>query len=255
MEQRQIIIDSFLVNYYTVFKKNTDSVLLFLHGWNCNSSIWWPILPELTKLNGSLYFLDLPGFGKSEMPNKPFNLFNYSQIIKEFIEKLKLKKVILTGHSLGGAVALKFSTDNSELLESLILVSPSGIRPKTIKKTIYKTVAKIVKPVFKIPGLQPLRQKIYRTIGSEDYLLTPEMKKTYQAIIKEDLTPILGKVKTKTLIIWGEKDKGTPLSYAKIMKQFIPNSTLKVISNAGHFCFLEQPNQFTEILNTFLKNE
>jgi len=254
VEQKQIIIDSLLVNYYILDLNFRNIPLLFLHGWNCDSSIWWPILAELSKLSSDLYFLDLPGFGKSQIPTRPFNLSDYSEAIKDFLKKLKLKKVILIGHSVGGAIAIKFAIENKNYLESLILVDPSGIRPWSVKKIIYKTLAKIVKPVFKIQPLRPLRYKIYKTIGSEDYLLTPEMKKTYQTIINEDLTPVLSKIKTKTLVIWGEKDKETPLWQAKTLKAKIQDSRLEVIPKAGHFCFLEKPKEFQAILNSFLKN-
>lgn len=255
VKQKQIIIDSLLINYYILDLNLKNIPLLFLHGWNCDSSVWWPILPELRKLNSNLYFLDLPGFGKSEIPKKPFSLLDYSQIVKKFLEKLTLKKVTLVGHSVGGAIAVKFASENGQFLKSLILVDSAGIRLKMVKKIIYKILAKIVKPVFKIQTLQPLRYKIYKMIGSEDYLLTPEMRKTYQAVVNEDITKALGRIKTPSLIIWGEKDKETPLWQARIFQERIKNAKLLTISATGHFCFLEKPKQFLKILKSFLKNE
>ena len=61
-------------------------------------------------------------------------------------------------------------------------------------------------------------------------------------------------IKQPALIIWGEKDEVTPLSFAKIMEERIQNSRLEVLTGAGHYSFLDKPEEFTKTAINFLKS-
>ena len=85
-------------------------------------------------------------------------------------------------------------------------------------------------------------------MGAEDYLATPDLQKTFVNIINENLDPLLPRIKTDTLIIWGDKDATAPLAYGKHITHLIPNARLEVIEGAGHYCFSEQPEKFVALL-------
>ena len=89
--------------------------------------------------------------------------------------------------------------------------------------------------------MKSTRDKIYKKMGAEDYVATPELKETFINVIDEDLTHYLEKITQQTLLIWGENDDATPVSQAKIMKEKIKNSKLIVVPNAGHFSFVDKP--------------
>ena len=90
--------------------------------------------------------------------------------------------------------------------------------------------------------------------GSEDYKALPEqMKPVFVRIINEDLTPNLSKIACPTLLIWGGKDKSTPLYMAKTMHKKIKDSGLVVFKESGHFSYLEHHDEFLIIANEFLK--
>ena len=79
------------------------------------------------------------------------------------------------------------------------------------------------------------------------------MKESFKLIISETLDDKLIDIKNPTLLIFGENDKETPLYMAKKMEQGIKNSSLTVIPNAGHFCFMEKPLKFNmEVREFFL---
>ena len=71
--------------------------------------------------------------------------------------------------------------------------------------------------------------------------------------VNEDLTSLLPEIKQETLLIWGENDTATPISDAKLMEKMIPDAGLAVIKNAGHFCFVEQPVIFSNIMKSYFK--
>lgn len=254
MKQKQIIINGLLINYYT--EGAGDQPLIFLHGWRSDASIWLPLFQALASHSYALYALDLPGFGKSETPREPYTLHDYAAIIKEFTKLIPhplTPNPIIIGHSFGARVALKYAAENPGHAAKLILIASGGAREK--KLNIKIMIAKIVKPLFAPRFMQPLRKKIYAFLGAEDYIATPHLQKTLLNIIKEDVMPLARTVTIPTLIIWGENDAVAPLAYGKKLHQAIRDSQLAIIANAGHFCFLEKPEECANTMQTFIKRE
>ena len=79
------------------------------------------------------------------------------------------------------------------------------------------------------------------------------MRKCLVMAVNEDLTDLLPKIRQDTLLIWGDKDTATPLADAKIMEAKIPNNGLVVLTGAGHFSFLEQPQIFRNVLRAYFE--
>ncbi len=94
----------------------------------------------------------------------------------------------------------------------------------------------------------------YSRIGSEDYQRADSLRGTFVKVVNEDLKPFLPRIENQTLLIWGENDKSVPVSDAREMKNLIPNSTLKIIKQAGHFPFLDNFQDFSTVLLDFWRN-
>jgi pimeloyl-ACP methyl ester carboxylesterase len=250
--KRNIVVNSQYIRYYEyISPEKTTAAVIFLHGWRSNAEAWLEIAKSLQS-NYTIYALDLPGFGGSEPPKKPFMVSDYAHTVETFIKKLNIKNPILIGHSFGGRIAIKMASAKNAPIEKIVLTGSAGIKQKSTKNKLLKTAAKIVRPLFKPSWAQGLRRKIYKAIGSEDYLATPNLKKTFVNVVEEDLTPFLPNVSQKTLLIWGEHDTETPLSDAKTMEDKIPHAELVILKNAGHFSFIDQPNEFKNTLEQFL---
>jgi pimeloyl-ACP methyl ester carboxylesterase len=248
----QVIINNLLINYYSVLprKKSSNKTLVFLHGWGTDSQLWFKIVPELINKNYSLYLLDLPGFGQSQIPNTTYSINDYKKIVYEFVKKMGLKNINLIGHSFGGSVAIKLASENPSFLNKLILVNAAGIRNSSIQKNFKTALAKIISPLFSPSFMQPIRTKFYQLIGSE-YLNIPSMSKIFVLIVSENLMPLLSKINIPTLIVSGDKDKVTPVAYAREMNKKIKKSKLVVLST-GHFSFLDAPKEFVKILTEYI---
>ena len=242
------------INYKTL---GEGRPLLILHGWGSSSEKWQKIGELLAQKGVKVIIPDLPGFGKSEEPQKAWNLDQYCDFVEEFIKILNLDKfypvrdsrgnkkaqnkdisngVYLLGHSFGGSLAVKFSLQHPEKVAKLFLVSAACIRKKSLKNKLFKFISRFfkIKPLF-------LRKFFYR---KSDYLSVKSvMKETYLKVIEEDLSDVLEKVKVPTMIIWGAKDKITPIKQAKLIKTKIRNSELKIIPNIGHSPHLEAPEK------------
>ena len=252
IEEKNIIVCGIATRYFV--RPGNGTPIVFLHGWRSEGNVWLSIFPKIPDLF-SLFAVDLPGFGKSDKPPKAFTVSDYGEVIREFIEKLGFRSVCLVGHSFGGRVAIKLAAEQPGYISRVVLAGSAGVRERPISRSILAAIAKIVKPIFRLSLFQGLRRKIYRAIGAGDYVATPELKETFVRVVGEDLRPLLPKISQPTLLIWGENDQVTPLRQGEQMREWIPNAALITIKNAGHFSFLDQPEEFSRHLNAFLATQ
>jgi len=217
--------------------------LVFIHGWvnkyiiNKNENIeeFYSELIKRLKNFFNVYFIVLPGFSSTPEPEKVYLLEDYVNYVKKYLEEKNIDKFYLMGHSFGGQIACKFAHLYPEKIEKLILYNAACIRKKSLKQRVLDKINnKLCKYIFqKFPTLRRLFYKIIT--GSTYYLELPNiMQKIYQNVIKEDLTNILDQINVETIIIWGKKDKLTPLWQGKLIHSLIKNSKFYIDENGGH---------------------
>jgi len=225
--------------------------LFILHGWQSSKEKWDRVKEHLEKSGIRVIVPDLPGFKEENKINKPWNISDYVEWFERLINDQD--KFFLLGHSFGGRVSIKFAARNPERLKGLILVSSAGIKKKI--PGLLKFVKKLRFFSF-LPGYNFFRKLFYRFIlGKTDYLLAKgNLRETFKNVINEDLTPYLEKIKVPTLIIWGEKDRTTPISDAYLMKEKIKGSRLEILENIGHTPYLENPKVLSQKIKDFVEN-
>jgi len=248
--------------------------LLILHGWGSNSARWQRVKELIEKEGIEVLILDLPGFGITPSPEKPWGREDYinwiSQKIKDYNPPTALppkgrapknwQKFNLLGHSFGGGLAVKMVTENPEMINKLILCAPAIIKRRSIKAYLFYWVAFLGKKIFSLSGFKlfyPFVQKlIYKLAGARDYYVADGMmKETMKKIGKEeDLEMILEKIKIPTLILWGKRDDVLPLKDAYRIKEKIRDSELKIIPKARHSPHREAPEELAENIIQFIKS-
>ncbi len=250
------VINGIQTNYITAGQG--DPVLL-LHGWGSSLEPY----RRLIDLLATKYFviaLDMPGFGKTAEPERPYNVDDYVDFVLDFLKQFSITKVSLVGHSFGGRVIIKMA--NRQLpfaIDKIVLVDSAGIRPKPSKKRsakqlLYKAGKWFATRKLIAKTCPGLLEKLRVKFGSADYAAaSPMMRQCLVRVVNEDLTHLLPGIQAPTLLVWGENDTATPLSDAKLMEQRIPGAGLAVIKNAGHFSFVEQPALFGRIMASFFE--
>jgi pimeloyl-ACP methyl ester carboxylesterase len=142
--------------YYQKVGKGKD--LVMIHGWKQDASTWWGVV-DLLKDDFTLWLLDLPGFGRSDLPKKPFYMKDFADTVFEFIKLQKIHKPILLGHSLGGRTGIKLAASYPETISKLILEDAAGIKPqRDLLKTLIYPIAKLGKIL--IPDLMNLKERV-----------------------------------------------------------------------------------------------
>lgn len=253
-KEKQIIADGQLVTYYEHEGGNNFlPTLVLLHGWRSSSEAWEPTLRYFKEAGHRMVLIDLPGFGKSEAPKRTFSVEDYMGVVRDVLRQLSLVNSVVVAHSFGGRIAIKLSALHPESLWKVVLTGSAGIKHTSVKKKSIGFIAKLLKPVFALPFLSGVRKKIYRTIGSEDYIATPELRDTFVKIVEEDLTPLVRHISVDTLIIWGREDEATPLEDGKYLHVLIPHSKFVILDEAGHYSFQDKPRRFAEEVIEFSK--
>ena len=195
---------------------------------------------------------DLPGFGESPPPPRPWSIDDYVKWVREYCGKNHLPRFFLLGHSFGGRVAIKFAVAHPESILGLILVSAGGAEASetlaNLKKKVLRGISPVVKKFSFLPGYSFFRKGFYRLIlRKTDYLeARGVMKETFRKVIAESLIPYLPQIKNKTLIIWGRKDRLLPLREGILMKERIPNAEIKILENINHNPQTEAPELLVE---------
>lgn len=234
------------------------STILILHGWATTlSGARYSELTTLLASDGYTVFApDLPGFGKEKLQKPVMVLDDYVAFVDVFLKKEKLKKVVIIGHSFGGRIAAKFAATHPEKIEKLILTGAPLIKRKlSPKKQLAFLIAKTGKAIlaFFPKPMQDLSKKLfYRSIGEWDYYKANELKATMQAIIREDLLPILPNIHAPTLVVWGENDTFVPLVDGKEIAKDIKHAKFVAIPGATHKLPYEYPLKFFQAVKTFL---
>ena len=218
--------------------------ILLLHGWGQNIEMMKPLGDNFSD-RFRITILDLPGFGESDEPKRTWKIDDYELLLEEFVEKVKIKKPIIIGHSFGGRLAIRYSARNP--IEKLVLFGSPCIR---IQENLPLKV-KILKGLKKLPGMNSFGEYMKKYIGSRDYkAASPVMRQTLVEVVNEDLSKYAREIEEPALLIWGNNDIEAPLNEAKELEKIMVDAALIVLPGT-HYAYLENLNQVINILNNF----
>ena len=238
---------------------NNSKTILILPGWGNTRETFYHIINKF-KTNYTIYIIDYPGLGKSPTPNKTLTIYDYTDLIIEFMNQLNITNPIIIAHSFGGRITSLLAGYYNYKIDKLILIDIAGIKPKqTLKKLFKEKVYKFKKKIisfFPRKKQKYLYHRLLKKYASDDYLsLPPTMHETFKNIINEDLTKYFKNIKEETLLIWGELDQDTPLKDAYKLKKNIKNSALIILKNGNHYSYLNYPTLVNNIIYEYIKKE
>lgn len=245
------------ITFYYEKHGSSDKTILILPGWG-NTRETFRYMINTFKEMYTIYILDYPGFGKSPIPTKDLTIYDYTELIIEFMKEQKIINPIVIAHSFGGRITTLLSGYYKIKLDKLILIDIAGIKPKKKLKTLlkektYKFLKKIIKLLPKLHQ-ETYLQKLLKLFASSDYSSLPQgMHQTFKNIISVDLTNHFKAIDNEVLLLWGNEDMDTPLSQAYKIKTLVKNSALIILKNAPHFSYLAYPTLTNQIIYEFIK--
>ncbi len=229
--------------------------LVLVHGAGGRGEIWTPQLDGLSVV-AHVVAVDLPGHGRTAGP-APRTVSAYADWLVAFLDAAGLERVLLAGHSMGGAVAQTVALAQPERLDGLVLVG-TGARLRVLQRLLELLQETPSQGRSLIHGLSYGPETSSARVEAADRALaeTPPLVTLgdYVACDRFDMTPELGAIRAPTLVVVGRNDRLTPVKYARFLADAIPGARLVEIDAAGHFPQLEQPAAVNRALREFVES-
>ena len=235
--------------------KGEGAPLLLLHGWGGKIESFLPVIRDFSDKK-QVIALDFPGHGESAEPGRVWGVPDFTEAVYQLIRHLGIEKLDVVAHSFGGRVAIYLASHHPECVNRMALTGCAGIPNKGTGRAIKKKLFGALKGLADSEFAQKtgLREAAVKLMGSADYrALSPEMRKTFSAVIEQDLTEYLPEIQCPVILVWGVNDTETPIWMGEIMEQKIPDAALIRFNGAGHFAYLDLYPQFRAILESFFK--
>jgi pimeloyl-ACP methyl ester carboxylesterase len=222
--------------------------IIFLHGaWN-ESSEWLSVMESLAE-DFHCFSPDLLGFGESENPNIHHSIDLQVECLAEFLQAVKLEKVYLVGHSLGGWIAASYALKYPEKVDGVILLAPEGVEIAGQEEYCQKMrrllnypalVVKLLRsliPLTKILGwYEKIAQDLQLRQDLSRYPIACQLLfKRRQAEIEAELVQKrLYMIEVPVFILQGGQDTPNALAKSQVYSQLTPKVELKMIAHAGN---------------------
>lgn len=247
----------------------SPSPLVLVHGAGSSSVIWIDVLRRIAP-GRRVIAPDLPGHGQSDPWHDTPTLEGYRDAVGTVCANLGVRRAVLVGHSMGGAVALACALAWPERVAGLVLVN-SAARLDVSDELL----ALLERSLPGADGTESPGARWIDRMPAElgDLSFSPathrEVRERWQAVLYAaarqtvladfqacrglDLLGRLGGLKLPTLILGGEDDLLVPPSLLRETAAALPGSSLCLIPQTGHLTHLEQPEAFFGRLTSFLR--
>ncbi len=246
-----------------------EETILFVHGFSSDKESWLRVAGPMTD-SYRVIIPDLPGFGETPMEQeKDYTIRSQVERVARFMKELGIERHHIMGVSMGGWISGRYAIEYNERVMSLALMDTAGLpspRPSKYRSHLMKTGDNILIPrttdelevmlswVFVEPPMIPgpvldyiLKKRLSR-IDREKLL--------FQAILDSDqeyLVNRLDNIKTRTLVLWGEKDRIIDPSTVDVLKTVLVNGEYVIFPDTGHAPLHERDRAVISVYRDFLR--
>lgn len=276
VEQLFTYTDTVIIHYRTV--GNGPLPILFLHGFASSSTTWLDLAEYFSAEEYTLFLLDLKGFGRSSKPkDRAYSIEDQAEIVRAFICDKRLRSLVLIGHSLGGAVALRLCIDAErragEFCVGKLVLIDAAAYPQRLPKFFRKLKSPLGSLFIRLMPVQVLVRGSLDRVFFNKSAITPErieryckyfrgrgivyaLRATVKAVNPEAYAHIeefYRCLKLPVLIIWGREDRNIRLSLGQRLHEDLSGSCLKILEQCGHNPHEERPGETFAEISSFLQ--
>lgn len=252
-ELNTVPVLNYTMNYRT---RGRGPAVILVHGFSQSTLIWESNINALARAGYRVYAIDLFGHGMSDKPyGIRYSLDLYALQIREFMNVLGIRRAHLAGHSMGGAVALKFSCLYPSMTGNLVLIGSAGLHHERNGNLVFRLMRYPLLGEFLILfNFKPVVRMVNSAINtngliavSDDYIdryIMPSSTRGYNyaflRILRNFSTPpwevedCIAGVKRPAFILHGTDDRLVPASSGRRMHALLPGSKLVMVSKGPH---------------------
>jgi len=240
------------------------SAVVLLHGFLENNSMWKDILPELSK-NRRVIAIELLGHGNSKSIGYVHSMALMAEAVAGVLKSLRIRRVTMIGHSMGGYVALAFAEKHSEKVKGLCLMNSTSLADDDDRKALRARANTMVQNNFnnmvRMSFTNLFSEESRTTFKSELEIALAEALQTpvqgYIACqegmrIRPNRMTVLQKNDFKKLIVIGKKDP--VLDYHTSLEEAKKTNAETVVFNEGHMSHIENKLLLIAALKTFVRS-
>ena len=245
--------------------KTGDPVIIFIHGFPFNKSMWDKQM-EALKHGYRVIAYDVRGLGGSDTGTEDFSIELFATDLLNLMDTLKIDKAMLCGLSMGGYIALNAVENYPDRFDAIILSDTTCLadtpeakekRLKTIesikKNGVEKFADESIKNLFARESFSTKKKEIAAVremiVHTDEESLCKTLRAFYE---RKETCSKLSDIYVPVLIMVGEEDKITPLAAAQLMQEKIKDSLLSIMEHAGHLINIENPLEFNNQLEEFV---
>lgn len=252
--------------------------VVLIHGFAAALTTWDDLAPLLPPERFTLHLLDLKGFGFSSKPRTgSYSVQEQAAVTTAFLKARGLSRVVLVGHSLGGAIALLVTLQardrgETDLVSRLILISPSAYPQKLPRLMGLLTIPLLARAGMAIIPVRTIVRHTLARVFHDKGAITPERIRRYESCfgrrgmagvlirsarsIDPDsygaITARYREIDVPTLIVWGREDRIVRIGQGKRLAGEMPAARLAVIEGCGHNPHEERPRETVAAILEFL---
>lgn len=239
--------------------------VLFLHGLGGTRISWGPQLRGLSSRFRCIAW-DMPGYGDSA-PLVPLTYRSIADQLVDFLDTLQIERADLVGLSFGGMHALHTAIAHPDRVGRMVLADTSpafGMDGTTRDEWVEarfaplnngQTVGDIAETVVDaITAVQLNGQVREETVTAFSQIGSPGFRAAVECLPTNNIRGQLQSISHPSLVIVGELDEETPVSYAQALADGLVNAQIEVLDGVGHLSPAEDPDRFNQLVGRFLDN-
>lgn len=250
---------------------NRDATVgvILIHGLGGSIDDWKDTIPALAK-DFHVVAFDLPGFGKSDKGSQEYSPTRYARLAHFLADRyFSNKNYHIVGHSMGGAIALRFAAQRPLRFQRLVLIDAAGMlhpqvlsrfqagslleRTSGMRQTrgfAERLSGRILEQVDRLP-ISPI-DIANSELGREAVLQGGPGQIAALELAGEDFSSAITSVTEPTLILWGDNDLTVPQRTGKVLAARMPHARLEIIPGSGHEPMHDQTEQTNALIRTHL---
>jgi 3-oxoadipate enol-lactonase len=245
-------------------ERGSGAPVVFLHGVGGGAAVFEPQLAHFGARRHAIAW-DMPGYGGSA-PLAAMTFPALADALARLLDQLRLERVDLVGHSMGGMVALEMMASHAARVSSLTLVATSPVfgsadgsfqrqflaqrlGPLDDGKTMPELAPVLVADMI---GKDPDAAGIARATAAMAAVSADTYRASLTCLTTFDRRALLATIAVPTLAVAAEHDRAAPPAGMERMAARIPGARYHCVAQSGHLLPLERPGEFNALLDGFL---